>query len=91
MQRRAHVVDLSDGAEATLARFRKSGKRGLRKAEKLGVEVTTHVGGEKLDVYYDLYLGAIERWAGAQHEPVALARFRALRRDPLHKLENPHN
>ena len=49
--------------------------------------MTTHVGGEKLDVYYDLYLGAIERWASRQHEPIALARFRALRRDPLRKLE----
>jgi lipid II:glycine glycyltransferase (peptidoglycan interpeptide bridge formation enzyme) len=37
-------------------------------------------------VHYDLYLGAIERWSERQREPLALATWRARRRDPLEKL-----
>ena len=86
--RRAHVIDLSGGAEATWARFRNSGRRGTRTAERMGVVVTTHLGGDMLDVYYNkLYLRSVERWAGRQREPLALARFRASRRDPLTKLQ----
>ena len=42
--------------------------------------------GELLEEYYQLYLKSIDRWAERQHEPRALARFRARRRDPLSKL-----
>ena len=42
--------------------------------------------GALLEEYYRLYLISIDRWAERQHEPRALARFRARRRDPLSKL-----
>ncbi len=86
--RRAHAIDLTGGAEATKSRIRKSGRRSLRAAEKNRVEVTLHLGGEKLDVYYQrLYLASVERWARRQHEPAWSARLRAARRDPLAKLQ----
>lgn len=88
IDRRAHAIDLTGGAEATRGRIRKSGRRSLRTAEKHQVEVDLHLGGEMLEVYYErLYLASVERWASRQHEPVALARLRASRRDPLSKLQ----
>ncbi len=85
--RRAHVLDLSGGADATWRRLRKSGRRGINKAEKAGVEVTRHVGGDMLDRYYEeLYLASLERWAARQREPLALSRFRSARRDPITRL-----
>lgn len=87
VERRAHVVDLRGGMDATRGRLRKSGERGLRLADRAGVEVTVHTGGEKLEAYYrQLYLPAIARWAERQNEPLALARARAARRDPFSKL-----
>lgn len=86
--RRAHLVDLGGGIDETHDRFRRSGQRGVRLAERAGVEVTTHLAGEALDQYYErLYLPSIQRWAARQHEPLALARVRATRRDPLAKLQ----
>lgn len=86
--RRAHVVDVSGGCEAAWAGLHKSGRRGVRKSEQAGVETTLHLGGDQLDAYYEeLYLASLERWAKRQREPLALARFRAQRRDPLSKLK----
>lgn len=86
--RRAHVLSLEGGVEPTRQRFRKSGRVGMRKAQKHGVEVSVFLGGEMLDVYYErLYMVSIERWAERQREPLALARARARHRDPLRKLE----
>ena len=86
--RRAHVLSLEGGVEPTLQRFRKSGRVGIRKAEKKGIDVSAFLGGEMLDVYYEkLYMVSIERWAERQREPLALARARARHRDPLAKLE----
>ena len=55
-------------------------------AEKSGVRVEIDRSGALLEEYYQLYLLSIDRWAERQHEPRALARFRARRRDPLSKL-----
>lgn len=86
--RRAHIVNLEGGAEATAERFRKSGRRGISRAEKAGVEVSLHLGGEMLEVYYQhLYLPSLARWAKRQQEPLRLALFRANLRDPLRKLQ----
>lgn len=88
VDRRAHAIDLDGGADATWARFRKSGRKGVRKADQAGVEVSRHAGGELLDVYYgELYVRSVERWAERQREPLAMARFRANRRDPLPRLQ----
>jgi hypothetical protein len=84
--RRAHVIDLTGGADHAFGQFSKSARRGTRVAEKSGVRVEIDRSGALLDDYYQLYLLSIDRWAERQHEPRALARFRARRRDPLSKL-----
>ena len=84
--RRAHVIDLTGGAEQAFSQFSKSARRGTRVAEKSGVRVEIDRSGALLEDYYQLYLLSIDRWAERQHEPRALARFRASRRDPLSKL-----
>ena len=84
--RRAHVIDLEGGAGAIFSRMSKSSRRGVRVAERSGVRIEVDRGGALLDDYYGLYLTSVDRWAARQHEPRALARARARRRDPLRKL-----
>lgn len=86
--RRAHILDIADGADATFARFGQSCRRSVRKAEKAGVEVTLYYGGDMIDVFHSaLYMPSIDRWAERQREPKVLARLRAGRRDPLRKVQ----
>jgi hypothetical protein len=66
--------------------MRSSARQGVRVAERSGVRVEVDRGGELLDQYYRLYLRSVNRWAEHQHEPGALAQWRARRRDPLDKL-----
>lgn len=84
--RRAHVIDLAGGAEAVLARMRGSTRRGLRVARRSRVRVEIDRTGRLLPVHCRLYAASVDRWARRQHEPQALARWRARRRDPLSKL-----
>lgn len=84
--RRAHVLDLSGGVEAVSAGLSKSTRAGIRKAKRRGVTVVRDRDGSLLPVYQELYLSSLERWARRQHEPLALARWRAARRDPARKL-----
>jgi Acetyltransferase (GNAT) domain len=85
--RRAHVVDLTGGFAAVKQRMHRATGKYVRRAQRAGVQVRTQTGGALLDEYYNLYLASISRWATRQHEPLPLARWRALRRDPLAKLE----
>lgn len=84
--RRAHVLDLTGGPDAVWARMHGSGRRGVRTAERRGVEVVVDRHGDLLADYHRLYLLSVDRWAVHQHEPRLLARARAQRRDPLSKL-----
>jgi GNAT acetyltransferase-like protein len=86
IKRRAHVIDLTGGAEAAIKRWNRSARRGVRLAERSGVRIEVDRSGELLDQYYQLYLRSVDRWAKRQHEPRALAHWRAARRDPLIKL-----
>jgi Acetyltransferase (GNAT) domain len=86
IERRAHVIDLTGGAEVAFSRLSKSARRGTRLAERAGVRVELDRSGALLEEYYRLYLTSVDRWAGQQHEPRALAQLRARRRDPLAKL-----
>ena len=80
--RRAHVLDLAGGADAVWeGRFASSARRAVRKAEALGVEVRRG-GLDLLSDFRSLFELSIVRWAEMQHEPVALAKLRAFRRDP---------
>ncbi len=84
--RRAHVLDLSGGREAVEGRLAGRTRRSIRTAERRGVVVETDGTGRLLPQYYQLFLRSVDRWAGRQQEPLALARWRAGRRDPLDKL-----
>jgi len=87
LPRFAHVIDLEGGIEAVEAGYKKSTRRGIRYAERAGVTVEKDHTGALLPVHYELYLKAVETWSERQREPLALARWRARRRDPLEKLE----
>jgi hypothetical protein len=87
ISRRAHVIDLTGGADAVWSKMAATARRGTRRAESAGVRVETDRTGALLEDYYQLFLLSVDRWAGRQHEPQALAQFRARRRDPLAKLQ----
>lgn len=84
--RRAHVLDLSAGVDSVWAGLTQTGRRNVRLARRAGVRLDVGRGGRLLDEYYGLFLSSVDRWAANQHEPRALARARAARRDPLAKL-----
>jgi len=84
--RRGHILDLSPGPVALLASMSQSTRRAIRQAERNGVRVKVDRSGELLEQYYELFLLSVDRWARRQNEPLALARRRAQRRDPLSKL-----
>ena len=85
--RRAHVLDLSPGADGIWEAMRSDAKRYVRKAERSGVEVESAAGTQLIGDFYGLFELSVERWAAQQNEPLALARWRAQRRDPLEKFE----
>ncbi|MCU1455865.1 MAG: hypothetical protein JWN46_4011 [Acidimicrobiales bacterium] len=86
--RRAHVLRLDvDPDEIFRTRFTSACRRAVRSAEKAGLIVEVDAKGALAPVFHDLLQRSVERWAGSQHEPLALARWRADRRDPLRKFE----
>jgi len=52
----SHAVDLSGGADASLARMASRARRHARKAEKLGVSVTRRADRVALETFYGLHL-----------------------------------
>jgi len=86
--RRAHVLDLEGGFDKVWSRrFTGVARTAVRKAERSGLVVERDTTGRLLPVFYELFQQSIDRWAGLQHEPRALAHWRAQRRDPFQKLQ----
>jgi len=86
LPRRAHVLDLQGGVDDVWQRaFASSARRGVRKAERSGLHIECGCSEELLAEFHTLLGSSVRRWAQAQHEPLALARLRARRRDPLAK------
>jgi len=86
--RLCHVLDLEGGFETVWAqRFSRTARRYVRKAEKAGVVVERDDTGARLPEYFRLMEDSIERWAGQQHEPVLLSRWRARRRQTVEKMQ----
>lgn len=84
--KRAHVLLLDRPAPQIFdERFTSSCRRAIRSAEKAGLEVEVDASGRSVAVFHDLLMRSVDRWAGSQHEPLALARWRAGRRDPAAK------
>jgi hypothetical protein len=87
LERRAHAIDLSEGFDHVWSHgFSGRARNHVRRAEKAGVTVEVDSTGRLVPVFYDLFERSVERWASKQNEPLALARLRARRRDPLPKL-----
>jgi hypothetical protein len=84
--RRAHVLDLSPGPDAVFAGMRKSTRRLVRRHQRDGLEVEVATGPALLERYLQLWRPSVDRWATASHEPLWLARRRALWRDPPERL-----
>jgi hypothetical protein len=84
--RRAHVLELG-GSTGQLwgNRFTGACRRSIRKAERSGLDVEGDSTGRLAPVFHELFIRSVDRWAGQQHEPEALAQWRARRRDPLAK------
>ena len=80
-------IELADNFSAVSSRFSSSVRRNVRKAERGPITVEWDEGGRLVPVFDALYRTSIDRWAERQHEPRALAQWRARRRDPLSKFK----
>ncbi|MGB8816663.1 MAG: GNAT family N-acetyltransferase [Rhizobiaceae bacterium] len=81
--RTAHVLDLGIGFETILSKkFHSDARYGIRRAEKAGLEVISGSDSALIADFHTLLRRSFERWAKRQGEPIALARWRGLRRDP---------
>ena len=87
LPRRAHVIDLRGGVDEVWRAMTKTGRNRIRKGERSGLDVECDTTGRLVPVFHQLLQVSVERWARHQHEPLALARLRANRRDPLAKLD----
>ena len=80
------IVDLDGGfAQAWSHRFSGNVRRAVRKAERADLEVEVAQGNRLIDVFHDLYLHSIRRWARQRHEPHVLALLRAHHANPRRK------
>jgi hypothetical protein len=84
--RLAHVLDLAGGFdEVWSGRFTGGARTNVHKAEKAGVVVERGSSDDHVAAFYRLLERSLARWAGRQHEPRWLTRFRGHRRDPVRK------
>lgn len=87
LPRSAHVIELEADSGPVWKRISDPRKRGVRKAERSGVEIECDATGRLVPTFYNLFNRSIERWARQQGEPRLMASWRARRRDPLDKLQ----
>ncbi|WP_421119916.1 GNAT family N-acetyltransferase [Aquihabitans daechungensis] len=86
--KRSHVLELDADPDRLFAeQFTSSARRNVRLAQRAGIEVEVDDEGRLVPVFHDLLMRSVERWAGAAHEPLAVARYRAGRRDPVEKFQ----
>lgn len=85
--RRAHIISLDCRSDEIWARFNGSLRRGVRHAQREELQVEVDMTGRLIPEFHRLLMLSVDRWAGMQHEPPALARWRAGRRDPISKFE----
>jgi hypothetical protein len=81
-----YILDLDGGFnEVWERRFRSSARRAFRKASRAAIEVEVDRTGRLVPAFYHLYEQSVVRWAHEQHEPLALARRRAVRANSRRK------
>ncbi|WP_037603899.1 GNAT family N-acetyltransferase [Streptacidiphilus rugosus] len=82
-ERTTYLLDLSGGFDAVWSHsFLSTVRQGVRRAERMAVEVTVDRTGRLVPQFQELYRESVARWAEQQHEPLALARRRQLHREP---------
>lgn len=85
----AHILDLEGGFDNVWSkRFTSETRTSVRKAERSGLVVECDSTGRLVPAFYQLFMQSVQRWAGMQHEPLSLSRWRARRRDPISKFEH---
>jgi hypothetical protein len=84
---RAHIVSLEGGPDAVWARMRRSGREGVKRARRAGLDVVADDTGALIAEFRSLMDRSVRRWAAQQREPLLLARMRAATRDPRGELE----
>jgi hypothetical protein len=89
VSRLAHVLSLAGGFDQVWSRCFAAGARAnVRKAERAGIFIERGSSSNYVDAYYELFDRSLERWAGRQHEPAWLTRWRGHRRDSALKLQS---
>jgi lipid II:glycine glycyltransferase (peptidoglycan interpeptide bridge formation enzyme) len=84
----SHIIDLNgDFAAVWKDKFNGQARRGVRKAEKAGLEVEHGQASDMLKPYCGLLERSVERWAKDRGEPVILARWRARRTNSFKTLQ----
>ena len=84
----SHVLSLEgDFGTVWKERFSSQTRNHIRRAERSGLTVECDSTGRLVSPFYELFRLSIDRWARQQHEPALMARWRARKRDPLHKLQ----
>jgi hypothetical protein len=84
----AHILDMDCGFDDIWSKkFSHQARGSVRKAERCGLQVECDTGGRLIDVYYDLMMCSVNRWADQQHEPRILSKLRAFQRDPFIKIK----
>lgn len=78
----AQSLALGSFDEVWSQRFTSRARGHCRRAEREDLDVESDATGRLIPVFDRLYRLSVDRWAGQQHEPVRLARWRARRRDP---------
>jgi Acetyltransferase (GNAT) domain len=86
VQRRAHILRLDGGWEATWSgRFTGSARTAVRKAERSGLMVESGNSPQLMDEFYDLYRQSMVRWSRSSPLPSGVARWRAAHLEPARK------
>jgi lipid II:glycine glycyltransferase (peptidoglycan interpeptide bridge formation enzyme) len=86
LPRTGHVLDLTEGFPTVWSRrFRPRTRTAIRKAERANLDIEVGNSPQLVEEFYGLFERSVERWAGKQHEAIALAKWRARQRDPIAK------
>ena len=81
-----HIVDLRTEHGGWERRVHPAARRGMRKAERCGLEVTRGNSPAEIAVFYGLYRQSMTRWAAQDGKPADEVRQRIEGRDPERKL-----
>jgi hypothetical protein len=85
--RMAQILSLDGGFdEVWRHRFRGDTRNRVRRAERAGVVIERDDTGRLVPAFQRLYAESVDRWARQEGVPLALARWRAARREPARKL-----